>query len=168
MTTKVTRKLLDPENLVVSASIPTTSGNAINVNDLAGAKRITINFMGVDLSATSSLGIQIGTTGGNETSGYLGAASTATTATSTANSTGQFMVQRASGTRIHGAAVLTLVDEATNTWAFTFMGGDDGAARVMFSGGSKSLAGPLDRLRVKSWNGTDTFTAGKINVVVEY
>lgn len=153
--------------LVVGTAVATTSGTAVDITGLAGAKRITINFMGVNLSGTSALGIQLGDAGGFETSGYLGAASTSTTGVSTANSTGQFMIQRASGTLINGQAILVLSDESDNTWSYTFVGGDSGAARALYSGGIKALSGELTQIRIKSLNGTDTFTAGKVSVIVE-
>ena len=46
------------------------------------------------------------------------------------------------------------VTDSTNSW---FVGG----------GGKKSLAGVIDRLRVTTVNGTDTFDAGSIGVLVE-
>jgi hypothetical protein len=33
--------------------------------------------------------------------------------------------------------------------------------------GSKSLSGVLDRVRITTVNGTDTFDAGKINIIYE-
>jgi hypothetical protein len=40
-------------------------------------------------------------------------------------------------------------------------------ASVNFSAGSKTLSGTLDRVRITTVNGTDTFDAGSINILYE-
>lgn len=66
-----------------------------------------------------------------------------------------------------GAHTLTLV--GSNTWIDTGMlayvtGTSSG---VFAAGASPNLGGALDRIRVTTVNGTDTFDAGSINILYE-
>lgn len=62
--------------------------------------------------------------------------------------------------------ILTLVDPATNLWsAIGIMGNSDTATGpVAIMGGSKAVSAVLDRVRVTTVNGTDTFDLGNVNV----
>ena len=41
------------------------------------------------------------------------------------------------------------------------------SAQTLTSGGSVTLSGILDRIRITTVNGTDTFDAGSINILYE-
>jgi hypothetical protein len=45
--------------------------------------------------------------------------------------------------------------------------GAAGSAFTLLTTGSKSLSGTLDRIRITTVNGTDTFDAGSINILYE-
>jgi hypothetical protein len=51
-----------------------------------------------------------------------------------------------------------------NQWASTSSTGSSDTTQASMSGGSISLAGALDRVRITTVNGTDAFDAGVINI----
>ncbi|MCE6993131.1 hypothetical protein, partial [Dyadobacter sp. CY323] len=136
----------------------------------AGIKRITINLADLSTSGSSLVMIQIGDSGGIETTGYKGASSTISSGSAEgAFSTGFVIYSNvASGTDVrHGSIVLSLVDAATNTWVAAGVIGLSNATRTAIVGGSKALSAMLDRLLITTVGGTDTFDAGLINILYE-
>ena len=154
--------------IVSGTAVASTSGTSIDFTGIpAYAKRITVMFSGVSTNGTSKPQLQLGS-GTVTTSGYLGSfggyQSTASGATS--NYTSGFGIESASATQaLHGAFVVTNV--SGNIWICTSSFGASGANVAFFGGGSISLAGVLDRIRVTTVNGTDTFDAGTINILYE-
>jgi len=133
-------------------------------------KRITVNITGVSMSGTSSLRFRLGPVAGVETSGYLGS-STGFAATTMASV--QFTLgfdlndgATAAATR-NGSFVFSLLDSATNTWAMQGCQGQGNTNSASVIGGSKPLAGVLSVLSMTTTNGTDTFDAGTVNILVE-
>jgi hypothetical protein len=126
--------------------------------------------MGVSTSGTSNIIVQLGTAGGLEITGYLGAGGQTSSAASTvANGTTGFLIEGtvAAGNVIHGSMTISLGDPTTNTWvAATSLGRSD-AALMGCAGGSKSLAAEVDRVRVTTIGGVTTFDLGKININYE-
>jgi len=150
-----------------------TSGTAITFTSIpAWVKRITIQFVGVSLSGDSDPMVQIGDSGGLETSGYLGCASAVGNAVSTAadNSiTSGFLLTPAGAAAAvwHGHVTLTLEDAANFTWVCSGVIGRSDAASTSFSAGSKSLSAALDRVSVTTVGGSNTFDAGAINILYD-
>lgn len=146
--------------------VASTSGTSIDFTGIPSwAKEITINLAGVSLSGTSGLRFQLGTSSGPETSGYLGATSQLTSVVATTNPTAGFDSTASTAASLHhGFITFRLLSSAANIWCAN--GGialsDAGRAMVIF--GSKTLALPLDRVRITTLNGTDTFDAGTVNV----
>lgn len=145
-----------------------TSGTSIDFTGIpVGVKRITVMFNGVSTNGTSVVQIQVGA-GSVTTSGYVGSGSTigASTAGSTAYTTGfgQGNGNSASDT-VSGHIVLTLV--GSNIWACSGTLALTNTAGLKFTGGTITLSGTLDRVRVTTVNGTDTFDAGSINILYE-
>ena len=68
---------------------------------------------------------------------------------------------------ISGSIVLTMINASTNTWAASGVTAPAGSLNVHTVGGSKSLTATLDRVRITTVNGTDTFDAGTINILYE-
>jgi hypothetical protein len=129
------------------------------------AKRITVMFQGVSSNGTSLWQIQIGS-GSVTTSGYVasvaGIANVATnsstgfiqaqTISAATTYTGVFVVNNFSGNTYLGSGSLLTMNNASNGF---------------FSSGSIALGGTLDRVRITTVNGTDTFDAGTINIMWE-
>jgi hypothetical protein len=155
--------------LTLATSQATTSGTSIDFTGIPSwAKRITVMLNGVSTNGTSNTQIQVGA-GSFVTSGYIGAAAVlvnGNTVGATTNSTGL-------KTDGYGAAVDTrygtyfLTNISGNTWMFMGNGNTLGNDNVAVVAGQISLAGSLDRVRLTTVNGTDTFDAGSVNIMYE-
>lgn len=148
----------------------TASGTSVDFSGATGipswAKRITVMFSGVSTSGTSNIIIQLGTSSGFVTSGYLGTVSNQSGG-STSNFTSGFMtsVSITAADIMHGA--VDLVNITGNTWVGRGITAYSNQVALRTSAGSIALAGTLDRVRITTVNGTDTFDAGTINVLYE-
>lgn len=134
-------------------------------------KRITVMFSGVSTSGVSDLTIRIGS-GSVQATGYLSGCNV--DANTVANSTNgftagfQISAQAAGGADIHHAQfVLSLLNSSTNTWICSGLDYLSNNTRILTITGSTSLSGTLDRVRITTVNGTDTFDAGTINIMYE-
>lgn len=148
--------------------VATTSGTSIDFTGIpAGVKQIVITFNGVSTSGTSRKLIQLGDSGGIETSAYTSASSWLYSgALSGANSASGFLIKSETASeRLRGSVTLTMVNSSTNTWAGSGVLADaDGGDSTFTTGGDKALSAVLDRVRITTANGTDTFDAGQINI----
>jgi hypothetical protein len=147
----------------------TTSGTSIDFTSIPSwVRRITVMLSGVSTSGTSLPRIQIGA-GSITTSGYLGSSAgiTSNAGFGSVQSSGGFDISTtAVATAVmHGA--LVLVNLTGNTWAISGVIGQSDTTRTAYIGGSIALGGTLDRVRITTVNGTDTFDAGSINLLYE-
>jgi hypothetical protein len=150
-------------------AVASTSGTSIDFTGIPSwAKRITVMFNGVSVSGTSNLLIQIGLTT-PATSGYLGLGMTtgASSSTGVNFTTGFGIVLGAAANVAHGVMTINLIDAPTFKYVAAFAGGLSNAANSLTSGGSVTLSGILDRVRITTVNGTDTFDAGTVNILWE-
>ena len=149
----------------VSAS-QTVSSTTITVVGLdfynipSWVKRINVMFNGVSLSGTSNILVQLGTSSGVEITGYTSAAGEVPSASSTAGFLGYLANAARTLTGAH-----TIVLFGSNLWVCTSVA-NNSAASIAQSGG-KTLSNTLDRVRITTVNGTDTFDAGSINILYE-
>jgi hypothetical protein len=158
-------------NIVSGTAVASTSGTSIDFTSLpTWVKRITVMFSGVSTSGTSPPQIQIGS-GSVTTSGYLGSNSIIASASvvsvlftsgfgigvNTSNWAATMLVQ--------GSIVLTL--QTGNTWVCSGSLSRSDSASTFLTSGSIALGGVLDRVRITTVNGTDTFDAGSINILYE-
>lgn len=156
------------------AAQASTSGTSIDFTSIPSwVKRITVMFSGVSTNNTSPPLIQIGA-GSVANTGYLMTATTLSngaTVVSTLFTTGFALAAGTSvwsaGTTVGGSIILTLVDSATATWSCNGQIGRSDVATTHFAAGTKVLSGTLDRVRITTFNGTDTFDAGSINILYE-
>jgi hypothetical protein len=157
-----------------SAAVPYTSFTTTTYNDFTGipswVKRITVSLVGISTSGTSSLRLLIGTSGGVVSTGYLGCAALTTNGGSaTTLLTTGFSLEAASTVTAayirHGAA--QIVGAGSGVWVATSSIGYSNAAISNVAGSSISGFGVLDRVRLTTVNGTDTFDAGSVNILYE-
>ena len=156
--------------VVSGTAIASTSGTSIDFTGIpAWPKRISIEISGLSTNGTSIPIVQLGDSGGIETSGYLSGAAVITGTPVASNFTSGIGLSGQIGAAaiVHITVVLTLQDPATNTWVASVVGGVSSSAQAVVGGGSKSLSGALDRLRLTTVNGTDAFDAGSINILYE-
>lgn len=155
--------------LTLGTAQNSTSGTAIDFTGIPSwVKRSTVVLNGVSTSGTNNLLVQIGS-GSVETSGYLGAVSLLASGAVVqgGNNTTAFIVVTglANPSLLHGAVTLTNI--GSNIWAVTgVIAFSTTAATVVFAG-SKTTAGALDRVRLTTTGGTDTFDAGSVNILYE-
>jgi hypothetical protein len=154
--------------IVLGTPVATTSGTSFTFTGIpSNAKTIYVNFNGVTAGSAGSgdwIYVQIGPSGGVETSGY-----TSTSTNCQSNQSTQLSgVSNAFGaysafynTNICGSFVISLENSSSNTWVSTtnLMVGSS----VVISAGKKSLAGTLTQLKIFV-NGSYTFSAGEINI----
>lgn len=162
------------QKLTSGTAQATTSGTVKEFLDIPSwAKRITVIFNGVSTNAAGSSQpiIQLGDSGGFETTGYASAVAVSVAGNNTgaaSATTGFILVSSvAAATTFSGTLTLTLVDPSTNTWVGSLAGASTNAAGGYSGGGTKSLSATLDRIRLTTINGTDTFDAGSVNIMYE-
>lgn len=152
--------------LVSGTAQASTSGTSIDFTGIPSwAKRVTVMFSGVSPSGASGILIQIGS-GSVTTTGYSGAGAIAQINwdSSTASSSG-FLIKTVPATdTIFGITTITLV--TGNVWVASGVIASS-APHTFVTAGGVSLSGVLDRVRITSVNGTDTFDAGTINIMYE-
>jgi hypothetical protein len=154
----------------LATEVASTSGTSVDFTGIpTWVRKITIQFFGVSVSGTSPILVQLGDSGGIETTGYLGSGGGVAAVSNSANHTAGFGIADAGAATavFHGVVSLTLEDSVAFTWlAASVMGRSDGAV-VNVGGGSKSLSAALDRVRITTTGGTDTFDLGSINILYE-
>jgi hypothetical protein len=150
--------------------VASTSGTSIDFTGIpAGTKQVTINFSVVVKSGTGNVFFQLGDSGGVETTGYDSAGSrlSATSAVATATSGFIILSSGVSSYIYSGSIVLTLLNSSTNLWVASGVFGAGSAGATFTVGGSKALSAALDRVRITSSGGAETFSAGSINIMTE-
>jgi hypothetical protein len=155
--------------LISGTAQASTSGTSIDFTSIPSwVKRITVMFNGVSLSGTSSILIQLGDSGGFENTGYVSTSVLSrdgTTPTGLTSTAGFVVVTAIAANTLLGTAVLTLV--SGNTWVLSSAYAMSGSTHAGTAGGNKTLSDTLDRVRITTVNGTDTFDAGSINIMYE-
>ena len=153
---------------ITSGTAVTASGTSVDFTGIPStAKRITVMFSGVSTSGTSSIQIQIGS-GSVQTTGYLGVSGyTGPSAAAVNFTTGFGIYSDTASDSMHGLITLNLLNSTNGTWACSGLCGWSTRTYALTTAGSKTLSGTLDRVRITTVNGTDTFDAGTINIMWE-
>ena len=146
-------------------AVASTSGTSIDFTSIPSwVKRVTVMFNGVSTNGSSQGLIQLGS-GSFATSGYT--SQWVLIGIGTLNgtvSTGLPWFHSSAGEAKTGHLVITNV--SGNAWVCS------GVLRVdtgymSTQAGNITLSGTLDRIRITTANGTDTFDAGSINILYE-
>ena len=158
--------------VVSGTAVASTSGTSIDFTSIPSwVKRITVMFSGVSTNGSSVKQIQIGDSGGIETTGYSASSAYFNTSGSFNNiqATSGFIINSVVATdAIAGSFIISCLDTTTNTWTINGSAATGNTATaLLLSGGAKSLSSTLDRVRITTVNGTDTFDAGTINILYE-
>lgn len=146
-----------------------TSGTSIDFTAIPSwAKRVTVLINGVSTNGTSNLIIQLGTSGGFQTSSYGGSAmvSQAGIIGNTAFSTG-FLIDATTLAADVRSGVVSINLVGGDVWAAAGNVSLVGAARTSCFSGTIGLSGTLTQVRVTTVSGTDDFDAGSINISYE-
>jgi hypothetical protein len=153
--------------LKLETSQATTSGTSKDFTGIPSwAKKITIMFNRVSTNGSSNIGIQIGA-GSVETTGYisnLGGINNTPGYFSGGTSLLIVWFNPTTTSLMTGHVTLTLV--SSNLWLHSGVL-DNGITAMGVVAGSKTISGTLDRLRITTVNGTDTFDNGSVNILIE-
>jgi hypothetical protein len=143
----------------------TTSGTSIDFTGIpAGVKRITVMFNGVSTNSTSLIQVQIGS-GSVTTSGYTSQWST--NGVSGSITSGFITSYRGDAANaIRGLMTICLISGSTYIVS-SVLGATSANNDITSASGGVTLGGALDRVRITTVNGTDTFDAGSINILYE-
>jgi hypothetical protein len=167
-TQTLTNKTIQGGALTLATAVASTSGTSVDFTSIPSwVKRITVMFSGVSTNGSSSLIVQIGS-GSVLSSGYASSAVTAIAGGTTVGgqATNGFNTAGGGPTSIRGG-IMNLALLGSNSWASSHaISYTDGTA-ASTGGGSATLSGVLDRIRITTVNGTDTFDAGTINIMYE-
>lgn len=160
---------------------PIVSGTAITLTNQTApeftgipswVRRITLNFRDVQTNGTAPPLIQIGDSGGIETTGYSGSnailvsGGVVVVTFSSGYGIGVNTANWTATTAVNGSVTLSLLDATTNTWAAQGNLGAGNTGALYGITGSKSLSATLDRVRLFI-DGTQLFDGGTINIMWE-
>jgi hypothetical protein len=162
---------LTPSNIIKSGTAQaSTSGTSIDFTGIPSwVKRVTLMFSGVSTNGSSAVQIQIGA-GSFTTSGYVGQATRMGAAPSnvyTSMSAG-FVTSDNLSALCARYGLFTLANVASNSWILSgSVTSSTTTGDTCLVNGNVSLSGTLDRVRITTVNGTDTFDAGSLNILYE-
>jgi hypothetical protein len=143
-----------------------TSGTSIDFTSIPSwVKRVTVMFYGVSTSGTSIVQIQLGSTS-VQTTGYVAAAANDSTGTALTSGFPVNDTSSAAAETRYGSAIFSSLGSNIWTGNGTLHTPSGNSAIIDFAGGV-TLSGALDRVRITTVNGTDTFDAGSINILYE-
>ena len=150
-----------------SAVVASTSGTAIDFTGIPStAKRVVLQLNQVSTNGTGSILVQMGSSsGGIETSGYVGTGGFWGASALYTNLTAGFTDATQGATNIRtGVYEFYLVSTTTNTWICSSRGAFSDVAYNWGGGGIKSLTSTLDRIRITTVGGANTFDNGSVNI----
>ena len=152
-------------------AVASTSGTSITFSSIPSwVKRITVMFNGVSVSSTALPIVQLGTSSGVVTSGYSGLGMYITSGPGLTTNSSGFIVNNVgtAAQAISGSLILNLLNSSSNLWEAngTFVGTGT-YNQIAISGGAITLSSLLTQLVITTIGGTNTFTAGSINILYE-
>lgn len=155
--------------MVLGTAVNSTSGTSIDFTGIPGwAKRITIMFKDVSTNGASGIIIRIGDSGGISNSGYVGGACRIGAANELVSNSFAFADPSSMGTSVALWTVVgTITINNTNSYSWESKAVRTDSVILGQGVGSKTLSSPLDKIRITTVNGTDTFDAGQINIMYE-
>lgn len=150
-------------------SVASTSGTSIDFTGIPSwVKKITILFSGVSTNGTSNPLVQLGTSSGVTTSGYVGTGSECGSTTAASSFTAGFGIRSAlAANTVQGVLQIYCLNVASMIWVASGVTSQPSSAYTHQIAGTVTLSGTLDRVRITTVNGTDTFDAGSINILYE-
>lgn len=158
----------------IQATTPqaSTSGTSVLFSGVPSwVKRVTVMFDSVSTNGSSPYIIQLGTSGGIQTTGYSGGVFIYNGGSAlTAFTTGFLLQQQLTGgsaDTFGGTCTITALNAGSGIWTETSILTSGNNGYVNTGAGSKTLSAVLTQLQVTTVNGTDTFDGGSINILYE-
>jgi hypothetical protein len=170
-TAKIANANVTPAKLsqpfTAGTAVASTSGTAIDFTGIPSwVKRVTIALSGVSTSGSSTYLVQLGA-GSVQNTGYVSYpiyVNAGVLSNIPGSTAGIVIASATSVNTAYGAITFTLV--GSNAWTATGVFTLSSNTSVISSGGV-TLSGALDRVRLTTTNGTDTFDAGSVNILYE-
>jgi hypothetical protein len=168
--TSTTESLVSPakiKNAITSIAgvtwvspVATTSGTTVDFSSIpSGVNTLYVGFNEVGLNGSTNLLLQLGDSGGIETTGYV---SNSEWSGNAVQSTSGFTVRvSSSGRNVSGVMLLTRMDASANTWVTS--GSLAVGTAISTVGGVKSLSAELTSVRLTN-TGADTFDNGSLAI----
>jgi len=153
--------------LTLGTAVTSTSGTAVDFTGIPSwVRRITVIIYRVSTTGGSLPTLRLGTSGGIVSSGYECNGGYGGAGTANATSTDGFVLNNTAnfGAASSLSGLVILSNVTGNNWACAF---SFGLPFHHSGGGSVSLSGALDRLRLTTEGGTETFDAGSVNIMYE-
>jgi hypothetical protein len=152
--------------LVSGTAVAATSGTSIDFTGIPSwVKRITLMFQGVSISGSSNVMVQLGTSGGIVSTGYLSAGSVIGATVTTLSSTAGFATYT-NGASDTISGQMSIMNITGNAWVSSHTA-KSSSTTTQVGGGDVTLSGTLDRIRITTTGGVNTFDAGSINILYE-
>ncbi len=151
-------------NIRLQTAIAAAAQTAIDFTGIPSwINRVTVTGRGVSTNGTSALILRIGD-GAVVITGYLGAVSVTSGATvaSAAETTGCLLTGTIAATTVFRFTA-TITRQTGNSWVIGGTGAFN-AAGASFYGSDITLTGNLDRVRLTTLGGADTFDAGSVSI----
>ena len=153
--------------IVSGTAVASTSGTSIDFTSIPSwVKRVTVMFAGVSTNGTSIVQVQLGS-GSFTTTGYLCSGTTVSSAVGAALYTAGFGFGNSRAATVVSNGNFVISNLTSNTWSGFGLLARSELAVIDYTAGSIALGGVLDRVRITTVNGTDTFDAGTINILYE-
>ena len=155
-------------SLLTQATSVSASGTSVDFTSIPSwVKRITVMFSGLSTNGTSSFLIQLGDSGGIETTGYnsMGMNHSTGGVAGTVSTAGFIMAGGIVAANTYGGNCI-ICTLGSNSWA-AFGGFSSSGGQGTLGSGNKTLSDTLTQIRITTVNGTDTFDAGSINIMYE-
>jgi hypothetical protein len=145
------------------------TGTSIDFTSIPSwVKRVTVIFADLSLNGSANVLIQLGDSGGVETTGYVSTSnflSGGSSSGATSSTAGIALVAQSAANALTGSVVFTKL--SGNRWVATGVFNFANTTGITgFTAGDKSLSDTLDRIRVTN-SASDTFDAGSINILYE-
>ena len=169
-TQTLTNKTIQGGALTLMTAQNSTSGTVIDFTGIPSwVKRVTVTFNGVSTNGVNHVLIQFGTSSGFQTTGYFSYAGyiQASSVGAVSSTAGAIVTLGVATVFVTGPVFFT--NHSGSTWAVSGVTAVDTTTTdyVQMMGGGFTLSGVLDRVRITTVGGTDTFDAGSINVMYE-
>ena len=158
-----------PAATSAGATILSTQSNAsavVNFTSIpSGVNWIQLTFWNARLSNTGDMLVQLGDSGGLETSGYVGHGHKISTSTITVSNstTGMVMRNGEAGVHWYGHMIITRAEASAHRWVSSYWL-SYGNIDTSFGGSSKTLSAELDRIRVTPDTGDFDQTGATISL----
>ena len=154
------------DKIVSGTAQASTSGTSIDFTSIPSyVKRITVMFNGVSTNGSNALLVQLGTSSGFAASGYASRVYAVTT--NNLGSTAGFLINDGSATAGTYYGSISIQNVSSNTFVCNGIIADTTTPGTYRIAGGVTLSGTLDRVRITTVGGTDTFDAGTINILYE-